>query len=903
MKMAKRCVQVLCLILSSVSAYAAVTWHVAPEGDDVNNTGAGWDSPYATVAKAVQEAAAGDEVVVSNGVYTLTQQILVDKAITVRSLNGAAETTLDGGPNNTTTRIFFINHADAKVDGFTIKQGYGSVVAGLGSDGGNNLGGVYRVGGGVLLTSGLLANSMIVTNNAEEGAGVYYAGNSSIVSNCLVQGNDATRYGGGLANSRYNPLQGGLGGKLFNNTVRNNSAPFGGSGVWIDFGHMENNIVAYNTGSGGIRQRGGTNRNSLVYRNLIGSGSYSGGGIYLSHTGLIENNTIVYNGGGNSGTASRSSALRCDPNEYNVIRNTIVWGNTYNAAGAEVKLENLSSMTYSCWLAGTTGTGNITSNPAFVNATANNFNLGALSPCLNLGQNQDWMTGATDVAGKDRIINTTVDMGAYERENNLGVGFTANVTSGFAPLEVVFTSVVVGDTTGLTYYWSFNDGGTTTNLQGAGLGTVTHVYGPGSFTAAVTVNNANAEVAAYVLPTTITVGLEHTYAAPGGGNIAPYDTWAKAAHSIADALAYSSDGTTLTVGNGTYTLSQQLVVDKAVTVRSLNGAAATTVDGNNATRVFRIAHANAVVDGFTIKNGVGSVVSGYGTTGVSVGGGVLLGGGLLANCSVLTNNAAEGAGVYFMGNASVVSNCLVQGNVATAGGGGLGNASQAGGRLYGNKVFHNQAEAAGGAGVLINDGYMENNTVAYNKRGGGVRQRGGINVNSLIYRNTSEAGDTGGGLYVSPMYIGGPAVVRNNTVVFNDGRGTNPNANVRTAGLRANQEGANETTTIINTIAFGNLYRSNGSDMLLGVPGQATYSCWPAGTTGTGNVALDPQFRNPTADNFSISSSSPCVDKGLNQEWMATATDAAGMPRIFRSFVDMGALEDNLPYATVLTVR
>ena len=82
-----------------------------------------------------------------------------------------------------------------------------------------------------------------------------------------------------------------------------------------------------------------------------------------------------------------------------------------------------------------------------------------------------------------------------------------------------------------------------------------------------------------------------------------------------------------------------------------------------------------------------------------------------------------------------------------------------------------------------------------------------------------------------------------------------------------------------------------------------TYSCWPAGTSGTGNTAINPQFRNPVVDDFSIRYNSPCADKGLNQGWMASATDVAGKPRIFRFVVDMGALEDNVPPATVIAVR
>lgn len=37
-----------------------------------------------------------------------------------------------------------------------------------------------------------------------------------------------------------------------------------------------------------------------------------------------------------------------------------------------------------------------------------------LSPCLDAGSLQTWMTGAMDLDGRERIIGEAVDMGAYE---------------------------------------------------------------------------------------------------------------------------------------------------------------------------------------------------------------------------------------------------------------------------------------------------------------------------------------------------------------------------------------------------------------------------------------------------------------------------------------------------------
>ena len=60
------------------------------------------------------------------------------------------------------------------------------------------------------------------------------------------------------------------------------------------------------------------------------------------------------------------------------------------------------------------GYGNITNEPQFVDATNRDYRLLPSSSCLDAGINQDWMLDATDLEGNPRILNGTVDMGAYE---------------------------------------------------------------------------------------------------------------------------------------------------------------------------------------------------------------------------------------------------------------------------------------------------------------------------------------------------------------------------------------------------------------------------------------------------------------------------------------------------------
>ncbi|MCX6922894.1 MAG: hypothetical protein NT154_06740 [Verrucomicrobia bacterium] len=59
------------------------------------------------------------------------------------------------------------------------------------------------------------------------------------------------------------------------------------------------------------------------------------------------------------------------------------------------------------------GVGNITSAPLFVDRAGGNLRLQSSSPCINAGTNA-YAVGSTDLDGRPRIVGGRVDMGAYE---------------------------------------------------------------------------------------------------------------------------------------------------------------------------------------------------------------------------------------------------------------------------------------------------------------------------------------------------------------------------------------------------------------------------------------------------------------------------------------------------------
>ncbi|MDP2897845.1 MAG: C39 family peptidase [bacterium] len=150
---------------------------------------------------------------------------------------------------------------------------------------------------------------------------------------------------------------------------------------------------------------------------ICANSAYEGAGLHDCR-GTMRNNTICAN------TAQmRGGGLRKCPG---VISNCIIWGNT---APLGPEFDQSSVPAFSCiqdWTGG--GEGNSALNPRFVDPDGpdnnpetwedNDYRLLPDSPCIDAGKNEDWMWGAADLDGNQRIwhgkVSLTVDMGAYE---------------------------------------------------------------------------------------------------------------------------------------------------------------------------------------------------------------------------------------------------------------------------------------------------------------------------------------------------------------------------------------------------------------------------------------------------------------------------------------------------------
>ncbi|MEI6395761.1 MAG: hypothetical protein WCT12_32235, partial [Verrucomicrobiota bacterium] len=144
------------------------------------------------------------------------------------------------------------------------------------------------------------------------------------------------------------------------------------------------------------------------------------------------------------------------------------------------------------------------------------------------------------------------------------------------------------------------------------------------------------------------------YVSPTGWSIFPYTNWHDAANIIQDAVDAAPAGSTVFVTNGVYslggkvavgsTVSNRVYIAKVLTLKSVNGPSKTIIQGSSdfVNPVRGVNLLAGKLDGFTVTNG-GTLVS-----------------------SRLVDG---GGGGVFADELSIITNCIITGNRATAGGG------------------------------------------------------------------------------------------------------------------------------------------------------------------------------------------------------------------------------------------
>ena len=336
-------------------------------------------------------------------------------------------------------------------------------------------------GGGLYLenNSNPILYQVVIKENStrDQGGGIYCDGSSPILTDVIIEGNYTSTAvagnGGGICCDDYSdPF-------IYNAIIRNNSSYRGGG---ISFNNNYSNPIL----------------NRVTITNNHAWGSHEGGGgifVYNSNPTIINSNII------SNTTDNNGGGVYCWYYSNTFITNSIISNNEDYGIFVE---EGSISITYSdifnneianffnCgqWIGVNVTTNangdscdayfNIQLDPLFVDPESLNFHLIENSPCIDTGD----PNSPLDPDG------TIADLGAYYFDQS-GIiypptaDFSADTTSGFAPLTVNFTDQSTPGTGAIvSWSWYFGDG------DSSSVQNPTYIYeNIGTYTVSLTVTD------------------------------------------------------------------------------------------------------------------------------------------------------------------------------------------------------------------------------------------------------------------------------------------------------------------------------------------------------------------------------------------------------------------------------
>ena len=541
----------------------------------------------------------------------------------------------------------YVDYEGATWDGFTIRHGFYTDYQ-ANRDGGAGV----RMFRGVTLQNCVVTENYYGADDCSRGAGIYCDGENSKVINCFILNNrneGDESYGGGM----YMIL-----GTGYNNLVANNYSETQGGGIFIEAASFYNNTVAYNTsnGTGGLYQYVGTGYGSSELR------------LY---------NCLFY---GNSGAALG----RANGGEFNGGYNCYI-----QSKGTIVT--EITSKLYNCYIGE-----DAEANPFELldgAQAANNFRLNGTTLCLNHGTDdlgQDALGNAivlpeTDVDFTARIKDCTVDIGAYERNNQDNVQPDANgvyyVTQNGA--GTANGSSLDNAACAMKLQEVLNAAGERAKTEQTAIVKLAG-YESNSFTyhANTLSNPDDPQSYTYVIPYGVTV--------MGGYNEAEPDSWNNDARNATQYM----------------TVLSAIYEPTSATAESVNGYHVVTF--GEKPEGWTGADKRTILDGVYLEDGKATSMVGTGNPNTRGGGAIVPAWAHVRNCVVRKCEAIEGGGLYVMPG-GIVSGCGVMNNAAESGGGIYANATgvTASNRahLVSCTVTDNTATSTGG-GLYLEDGAM-----------------------------------------------------------------------------------------------------------------------------------------------------------------------------------------------------
>lgn len=811
---------------------------------------------------------------------------------------------------------FVLGHPQAKLSGVTIK---GTTYCDVDSN--------YVLGGALRIEDGVVSNCVITGFNTASGS----RGTSTLA------------------------VRGGL---VTHTAVTNNpnSSAFarGVLGVYMDGGTLEHSIISDNpfygdrAEAGALWQKGGTVRDCRIERNTVANQCVDVVAGARISGGTFERCVVGYNKETKGGAITVTAGVKVDGSA--TVRNVLIVGNetvataansvgglAVTASGADVchvtVLNNLTSATigglrltagtvrgaivsgnrnstevsqsggtlaYSCFPTAAEGTdGNIAASPNFEDALGH---ISRSSPCRDAAR-YGVTLAEDDLEGNPRVSygesdKDYPDMGCYELQasSELVASIGVSTDDTFVGDTVTLTVSLEGpDTEVVASVWTVAAGGVTNVYERTGATLVLADVPAGSYSVSATARNASQKEATAPMTDCFKAHPRVCHVALGGSDTWPYDTSAKAASNLCDALdaVYCSEASRgeVLVHPGVYVnpkTEQQgeyacaAMLNKNVAVRGLGETPAETrIDLTIASLVsaVRLYHEKALLENLTLTVcGWGKELINIETSAMGLALHVELG--TVSNC-VVTGCKTSGsscANPPFTMAGGLAHGVLVKDNVYDSGyaraayGACLRGGTFENGEISGNGGMSDHAPVSG---LYMTGGRLQNTVVSnnyyrggvkgtvYDNKCGGINATGGTLLNVLVARNSATTGlaNWTGGLRMS-----GSAKAINVTVVDNVSDGN--------VGEQLTYAGG----TLANAIVEG---KASGTP------------------SGTNLLTMEPVafLRRARGDYRLSSAATSCIDTGDDSQWadLAAAVDLSGGPRLFRKHVDLGCYEYSAP--------
>jgi CSLREA domain-containing protein len=370
-------------------------------------------------------------------------------------------------------------------------------------------GGLLNLSAGkVTMTNSTFSGNTAPGSGASAGSGAAIANSGTMsVTSCTINGNNAASDGGGIYNDGTLTVTGST---FANNIASSDGGAIRSSGSLTLAGSTLAGNFASSEG-GGIDGTGSTllsATNCTFANNTAGS---DGGALKIQGNGLSLTNTTITGNRVTNGTGGifGGGIYAASPV---VMYNTIVAGN-YRGALASSTANDIAgnvSSTSAFNLIGSGGSGGLVNGAVHNQVGVTNPGLGALagnggptqtvallpgSPAIDRGSNVFVTSGETDQRGSYRIVNGTVDIGAFENQVTTTPPSSQNATAG-TPASLNLGSFADAAGAGpwtVSVNWGDGTAATafTVTAQGS-LGMQTHTYpAAGVATINVTVMDVN----------------------------------------------------------------------------------------------------------------------------------------------------------------------------------------------------------------------------------------------------------------------------------------------------------------------------------------------------------------------------------------------------------------------------